>query len=208
MYAYVTIAYYNYTVRVPHNIKDTITVERGKKLAEENGTASPTANCYQGRPFTTDPELQTLDPLRGYFYHCNESNTGDCGGLNQINGNYYPWYVYATWIFMPSKLAYRCVNRGAAYPNWYTQAVSPHGCRPQYDEYYGRYDTPPSNFMTTTPTVERKACQGRYTCYYNDKQWPAGENDYYGLAGQGTFLQCHKYLGKYWVYDYFQDSPI
>ena len=114
---------------------------------------------------------------------------------------------------IPSRLNYRCVARVATwgarpYPNWYTPAVSPHGCRPQYDEYYGRYDVPPANFMETTPTVERKACQGQYTCYYNDKQWPAGENDYYGLSGQGTFLQCHRFLGKLWVYDYFNESPI
>jgi len=203
MYAYVTVAYYDYKYRAPHNLDDTITETRQAQVAEQNGTDSVTASCYKGRPFTNDPALQTLDPLRGYFYHCNESNTGDCG-----EGIGFPWYIRGSWTFMPSRLAYRCINRGVAYPNWYTPAVSPHGCRPQFDERYGRYDTPPTNFMSTTPTVERKACQGTYSCYYNDKQWPAGENDYYGLAGQGTFLQCHKFLGKFWVYDYFNESPI
>ena len=214
MYAYVTVAYYDYTYRVANKLADSITKSRTAALLEQagennniEGLENAAATCYQGIPFLPSADLETLDPLRGFFYHCNESNTGDCGGTA------YPWFIKGSWQLIPSRLNYRCVARvstwGARpYPNWYTPAVSPHGCRPQYDEYYGRYDVPPANFMETTPTVERKACQGQYTCYYNDKQWPAGENDYYGLSGQGTFLQCHRFLGKLWVYDYFNESPI
>jgi hypothetical protein len=210
MYVYVTVAYYNYTYRAPHTIQDTITSVRQEKNAESDGTEFVAGNCYRSRPLTTDESLDTLDPLRGYFRHCNEDDTGNCGAGSGIG---FPWYIRGTWVFMPSRLPYLCVARVATwgaqpYPNWYTSQVAPHGCRPQFDQYYGRYDVPPANFMTTTPTVERKACQGTYSCYYNDKQWPAGENDYYGLAGQGTFLQCHKFLGKFWVYDYFNESPI
>ena len=197
MYVFVTVAYYTYRYRTPFSIKDSIVNARNKTNSEE-GEDNQSGGCHGGRPFNFNPDLEEL-PLNPYW----EDVCGDNDYCYQ--SEYYGQRARGSWLLSQQKLGYRCEPVGSRYPNWYFRGVAPHGCFPQYSQYWGRYDTPPNNFLSTVPTIQKFACNGSNSCYYNDKQWPAAESDFYGLAGQGTFLQCHRFLGKLWDYDYYKE---
>ena len=186
----VTIAYYEYKYRVRWDINDAIAQQRGETyfIPSEGVGASEDdfQSCLGGRPFGP----ADVSDLEGADFFNNESES-----------------------FQFQKLNYRCdgssgFTYGRPYPNWYDLQVAPHGCLPRYGEYYGRYDSPPDNFIWTVPTISQDSCTKRRTCYYNDKQWPAERDDAYLLSSQPTFLHCHKYLSKNWIYDYVRGSPF
>lgn len=201
-YAFVTVAFYTYRYRSFLEINDSITNARNSANAPEGLTG---ASCFRGRPLGSTEVADDTLSLEKNFDHCKSANPQDC-----LAGDIYyrPWEQKGAWRFEFATLNFRNERLGVAFPNWYFLPVAPHGCFPQYGGFYMRYDTPPRTFLTTTATIESQACNNFDTCYYNDKQWPAAETDFYGLSAQGTFLHCHKFLGKNWTYDYYRESPI
>lgn len=198
----VVVAYYEYKYRARWDVNDVITQLNGENYfipSAGNQDEDSFQSCYESRPFGPD-EAESLEPRDAYWRHYYDLYSDDWRfGTYPPDGN---------WYFESNHLNYRCDGQRAPYPNWYKASVAPHRCFPRYGEYYGRYDTPPFNFIWTVPTISQDSCTKRRTCYYNDKQWPSTTNDPYLLADQGTFLHCQKYLGRNWVYDYVRGSPL
>ena len=74
MYAYVTVAYYDYTYRVANKLADSITKSKTAALLEQagknnniEGLENAAATCYQGIPFLPSADLRPLDPLKEDF---------------------------------------------------------------------------------------------------------------------------------------------